>query len=152
MNLDKSNQLLSLLGNIGVIAGIVFLGIEMRQNSNMMQAQTRAAISEQAQNAIDIASAPDMLRIFTKNGAGEDLTAEESLRYSLYIRRSFRGAENTFYQHRIGTYTDSEFSGEKAFFKRTYSQQSYKDWWRANGSEFSEEFQKEINAILGESP
>lgn len=34
-------QAISLLANIGVIAGIVFLGLELRQNNLLLNAQTR---------------------------------------------------------------------------------------------------------------
>lgn len=46
MTMDKLNQWLTLLANVGVIAGIVFLGIEIRQNTEMIQSQTRDSISE----------------------------------------------------------------------------------------------------------
>ena len=44
--MNKLNQWLTLLANIGVIAGIVFLGVEIRQNTEMIQSQTRDSITE----------------------------------------------------------------------------------------------------------
>jgi hypothetical protein len=37
MNLDKLNQWLTLLANFGVVAGIVFLAIEIRQNQALLE-------------------------------------------------------------------------------------------------------------------
>ena len=40
------NEGVSLIANIGVIGSIVFLGLEMQQNTSMMQSQTRNSIVE----------------------------------------------------------------------------------------------------------
>ncbi len=38
MDLKKLNQWLTLFANIGVLAGIIFLGFEIRQNTQIMKA------------------------------------------------------------------------------------------------------------------
>jgi hypothetical protein len=40
-------QTLSILANLGVIAGIIFLGFELRQNNTLMASQSRANQTEQ---------------------------------------------------------------------------------------------------------
>lgn len=42
MNVDQLNRWLTLLANVGVIAGIVFLGAELQQNNDLLTAQARA--------------------------------------------------------------------------------------------------------------
>ena len=44
--MSKLNERLTLVANLSVIAGIVFLAVEMRQNTEAIQAQTRDAITE----------------------------------------------------------------------------------------------------------
>ena len=39
MDGDKLNRWVTLLANLGVIAGIVFLGIEIRQNNALLEAE-----------------------------------------------------------------------------------------------------------------
>ena len=46
MNISAINEGVSLIANIGVIGSIVFLGLEMQQNTAMMQSQTRNSIVE----------------------------------------------------------------------------------------------------------
>ena len=46
MKSETINQWLTLLANVGVIAGIVFLAVELRQNSDITRAQTRAQLAE----------------------------------------------------------------------------------------------------------
>ncbi len=46
MKISAIKEGVSLLANIGVIASIVFLGLEMRQNTEMIKSQTRDTITE----------------------------------------------------------------------------------------------------------
>jgi hypothetical protein len=46
MNMDSVNKWLTLAANLGVIAGIIFLGIEIGQNSDQLAAQTRSTMFE----------------------------------------------------------------------------------------------------------
>lgn len=47
MDLKKLNIWLTLAANIGVLTGIIFLAIEIRQNSDAIRAQTRAQLAEE---------------------------------------------------------------------------------------------------------
>ena len=44
MKISAINEGVSLTANIGVIESIIFLGLEMQQNTAMMQSQTRNSI------------------------------------------------------------------------------------------------------------
>ena len=46
MRLKRLNEWLALLANLGVIAGIVFLAIEVNQNNLLMKSQTRSDIAQ----------------------------------------------------------------------------------------------------------
>lgn len=46
MKLSTINESVSIIGNIGVIDSIVFLGLEMRQNTSMSKSQTCDAMTE----------------------------------------------------------------------------------------------------------
>jgi len=41
MNIDSLNRWLSLVANIGVVLGIIFLALELRQNNELQQAEAR---------------------------------------------------------------------------------------------------------------
>ena len=51
MKSDRLNQWLSLAANFGVIAGILLLAYEIRQNSEVLEAQARATRSEERREA-----------------------------------------------------------------------------------------------------
>jgi len=45
MSMDRYNQWLTLLANVGVIAGIIFLAIELRHNNMLLVEQRSEALA-----------------------------------------------------------------------------------------------------------
>ena len=102
MRISEINEGVSLLANIGVIASIVFLGLEMQQNTEMMQSQTRNSIVEHQLSFYervvdhkDFAQAAADFRLDAN--AYSEGTAEDFL-YRLWIISQLRMWENEFYQ------------------------------------------------------
>ena len=115
---DELNDWLQVIATIGVIASIVFLGLELRQNSDLMRAQiyqARAEIIQETftatqeseyvipillkleQSETDGASIPDTVSL---------LTAEEKMRLSFYMNRQIRHLDNMYYQYELGLIDD----------------------------------------------
>ena len=68
-------QMAQLLGNVGVIAGVVFLALEINQNSMLLEAEARAARAQIRIDAYDhLASNPDLIRARVKDRSGDPLT------------------------------------------------------------------------------
>ena len=82
----KKTDLVQLLANIGVIAGIAFLGIELRQNNDFLAAQARLgqlnATVSRLQIGLDNADLADIA--WRARGNGEPLTPAEENRYFEY--------------------------------------------------------------------
>ena len=110
MDSDRINRWLTLAANIGVIAGIAVLALEMRQNSDLMRAQIamdRTSISMQTFS--DWANSGEVARIEAKLfeavdgfpiaiGWSDQLTVEESRRYFYRMRVRFFELRNDWYQ------------------------------------------------------
>ena len=81
-------QTVSILANIGVIAGIVFLAFELQQNNRLMAAQARAFESEMSRSySQDVLQNSDVATAITKHQNGEELTdIEETQVYFLGFR------------------------------------------------------------------
>jgi len=73
-------QSISILANIGVIAGIVFLGIELQQNNETLSVQSRLDREDLFRQGIARKfEHPDMFRAIAKFERGELLNDEEQL-------------------------------------------------------------------------
>jgi hypothetical protein len=120
MDAERANQWLTLIANIGVVAGIIFLAIEIRQNTesqnefvrvaqaNAYQARAFAASSTWSA----FASSPEVIEaMVTFDDAGgmdsarEALTAisaQDRLRMSFIALAQVAILDNNFYQYRQG--------------------------------------------------
>jgi hypothetical protein len=70
-------QTITILANLGVIAGIVFLGIELQQNNRFLAAEARLSLIEQRGSALEVTIDPFVLESLHKYAAGETLTPAE---------------------------------------------------------------------------
>ena len=73
-------QTITILANFGVIAGIVFLGYEIRQNNEALSLQARLERENVVRQGIrDRIENPEVIRATAKAMRGEELSLEEEL-------------------------------------------------------------------------
>jgi len=73
-------QTIQILANLGVIVGIVFLVIELRQNNAVLGAQARASRTQVRLDGLQAtANNPELLRAYLKLRDGEALTAMDQM-------------------------------------------------------------------------
>jgi len=77
---------LGILANIGVIAGIVFLGFELRQNNELLIAQSSYAQfnTERERRMVVIENANGISELLVKDLSGAALTEAETFRVNLF--------------------------------------------------------------------
>lgn len=103
MNLDSLNKWLTLAANIGVIAGIIFLGLELQQNNELLEAQTRYNHKEtRANNMSAFSNNSELAEIIVKAGSGETLTPKEQLQLESHWNGTFVSFEWEFYEASMG--------------------------------------------------
>jgi hypothetical protein len=76
-----AGELISIIANIGVIAGIVFLALELRQNNELIAAEARATYASMDQTGWSfIIENPDLADLLIKDRNGGELSESEMLR------------------------------------------------------------------------
>jgi hypothetical protein len=70
-------QVVAILANLGVISGIVFLALEVRQNNKLSAAQARYSLRQYRSDIVDSLLQPHVLEATHKWARGEALTDEE---------------------------------------------------------------------------
>ena len=80
-------QTVNIVANIGVIAGIIFLGFEVSQNNSLLESQARQNRANGARelNSAIYSEETGLARAIEKARAGEQLTTEEELRLDRYL-------------------------------------------------------------------
>ena len=155
MNIDKLNQWLTLLANIGVLAGIVFLALELQQNSQLMQAQTRDSITEKSlffnDSLYGDANAFDVWESNTLESDFSAPIAAEKLRFLFMVNSNFRLWENEWYQYQNGLFEQSEFEPRLTFWSTLLSLPAYRAIWELTKNTFAPNFRQQIDRMIRES-
>lgn len=96
-------QTVSILANVGVIAGIAFLALELHQNNELLTAQTQATRldARRGYNQIFLQN-PEVLSAIARARRGEELTDEDHLRLLYVSRTLFSSWQFAFESYRSG--------------------------------------------------
>ena len=112
--MSKMNELLSLTANVGVIASIIFLGVEMQQNTDMMKSQTRNLIVENqlifCERVIDNADFAAVVNDLKVDSELYQPGSTGRIRYHFFAMSQFRLWENEWYQYKMGLFDEGEFN------------------------------------------
>ena len=145
---------ISIIANIGVVVSIVFLGIEMQQNTAMMQSQTRNSIVENQLSLYErgitnseFAEVANKLRSDPKSYA--DISPER-FQYALFVLSQLRIWENEFFQYQKGLFEADEFEARTNTWKVNISITSTLNVWRNNETQFAPRFRNYLNDIINE--
>ena len=94
MKLDRVNAWLSLAASVAVLMGIVFLAVEINQNTAMMQTQINQSRAELAMaEARSLYNSDYVPALLVKVKLGEELSKEERVRYKSLVRAFNRNWE-----------------------------------------------------------
>ena len=145
---------ISIIANIGVVVSIAFLGIEMQQNTAMMQSQTRNSIVENQLSLYErgitnseFAEVASKLRSDSKSYV--DISPER-FQYTLFVLSQLRIWENEFFQYQKGLFEADEFEARTNTWKVNISITSTLNVWRNSETQFAPRFRNYLNDIINE--
>ena len=142
-------QSLTILANLGVIAGILLLAYELNQNRQMMQAQTRHELASSIANQLlTISVNGEYVEFIHRVESGEPATGVEQRRYYGYAFARLRYWEDAHYQYRVGLFDEGEFVAQRESWREVIRQPGMRDFWSRFRSNFSPEFAEEIDELL----
>ena len=80
-------EIAEVIGVLGIIAGIVFLGFELRQNNDFLAAQARYNLRVQRLGALEAVDSAHVMEALLKYGSGDNATpAEIAISRTLAVR------------------------------------------------------------------
>ncbi len=123
MNFDKWNKQLTLVANIGVVAGLIFVALEVRTNtaSNNIAIEQNYAANWMIINST-IAANADLAALLQKGLSGEELDQAESLQLQHLTRMYLTQSNHMLRLYDQGLISEAEVRG--AFRStRLYAQQ-----------------------------
>ncbi len=149
--LDKVNSWLTLLANIGVLVGIVFLAMEIQQNTEMMRAQTRDSITEKQMMLSEwIGTSEYAAGLMYEGFAGRlEPNTQRYTSFVFLVNGIWREWENSLYQHRLGLFSDDEFSARRNRWEMfMLGGPGARELWAIIRETYSVDFRSEIDSIV----
>ena len=95
MSMEKTNQIMGVFANVGVLLGIIFLAIELQQNNALMETRARAEFADRATSTMSLVAAnPQLAEIIARPLA--ELSEGEQLQRRYFFLRFMKNIEFLF--------------------------------------------------------
>ena len=143
-------QAITILANVGVIAGIVFLGVELRQNttaSRLEAASTHLAGSYELD--LLLATDEDLSELLlTPEGERSEVEQFQYERFAFSVLRSW---ETSYFLYRQSA-LDQEFWDAQAELIEGLLTGPFEQYWRTNQQVFTASFNDVLSGIVENRP
>ena len=142
MTLEDINYVAQTIGVIAIFVSLVFLAIQVRQNS----AITRAHVHQQVADAFTVylENMANHSAIVFAGTSGKDgmtsLTDEELLRFSFIMAGLFKIWENAFYQHKSGFLDERSWQSNVTWMLTWFHLPGVQTWWQVRKDLFAAEY------------
>jgi len=149
--MNKLNERLTLIANISVVLGIIFLAFELQQNTQAIQAQTRDSITEkQMEFQSWFATNPELAEAWAiAEEVGVEALSPAQTRMVAFARAGIlREWENSLYQYQQGLFTAEDFEPRMERWRRSMAFPHYRDAWEGSQETYSPSLRAEIDRIV----
>ena len=113
MSIDKINSWLTLVANLGVLVGIIFLAFELQQNTNISRSgEYRENVQEINNWRALLASDPELTRIFSDYMQGDidELSGNDQSRLYQLVQTLLGIYDNAYFSYQLGIMGESEWA------------------------------------------
>ena len=138
-----------LVGAVAVVATLIFVGLQVRTNTETLRVAARQSMQESVQrNGLIITENAEFANIVYRASREEDVTAIEKLRLFQYLRSYCQSAALYHYFASQGLITEQHHQRQLEVLVKTVLQPYFPDFWRRFRDEFEPEFSAVIEGLL----
>lgn len=151
MSFERLNQRLTLVANFGVIAGIIFLAVEINQNTEVTRSSTEMDIAYMSVDFfMRIAESPELARVNLMGRENpESLSAVEKEQYQAQIAATFLLMEGAYKQYQLGFLPPKGWAPYEDLIQNILSNPISRDWWVNSSVVFIHEFEAIVTEVSG---
>jgi len=144
MDLDNAANLAEIIGTALVIVSLVYVGVQIHQNTKAIRLSSAQNVSHDLRNALSfIAGETDFARIHLQGM--EDVNAlppAEKHRFYVFVNYFLRAVENAYYQNKLGVLDEYVWESVIANIGLAARTSGYSSFWEDRHQFFSKEFQE----------
>ena len=156
MNIDRLNPWLSFAANVGVIAGFIFLAVEIRQNNAIVSLEFSSNVAGQVNPVVDmIINDSELVALLHKDTA--DLDDVEADRLRLIGIRILMVFENSYRNIELGLISEEDaLRTQRAIYHRPTLNYGVPFTWSTfknrAGPEFAQWFEQKVISTSRDDP
>ncbi len=154
MDSAKINDWLQVVGLFGVIASLIFVGLQMKQDREIALSAISQARTEATMQAInDQMSNPYLMSAWAKidDGNAEPLTSSERRAVMVYGQHTLYNFENIHYQFTNGFVDEEHWTKARATLKMLFgSNEGVRESFEAAPENWRQSFRSAVEEILAE--
>ncbi|HJN94648.1 MAG TPA: hypothetical protein QGF41_02910 [Gammaproteobacteria bacterium] len=150
-------NLIEIAGILGVISSLLFVGIEIRQNTIATRSATQQAVYESSvQNNINIMSNPRLREVLIRSEQdpnwinNEPRSTDRLLLERFYINR-FNNLDNVYYHYLAGTYDPSLWEGIEGWINLIREEPLMIHFWNEYRGTDGPEYREYMDSSLTQS-
>ena len=135
MNWDAIGSIGELIGAIAVVITLIFLTVQLKQNTRSIRASTRSQHTEAVSNSLATLQNQDFASVMiTGFHDQESLSAADKLRFGSFLLRLLRGWEDAYFHWRDGDYDEGAWRSNRAFMLDMLSISGVNDYFNTRKS------------------
>jgi len=151
MAADQLNKWLTLIANFAVVAGIIFLVVELRQNNALLLSESRQAAMSNDQTALLVGL--DNVDAFEKWMGTEELSITDQYRLSLIFLIDLRNREFEYAQYLNGVLDEETWRSYRDILLFNYTTPRGRKWWDKIGRDIpGRDFAAMVDELIEDLP
>ena len=141
------------IGAFAVVATLIYLAIQMRQNTNALKLISARSITEELQETFSLlATNQELAEILVKASGESALHGAEAVRYYTLTSNLVRVYENAFLQSRAGAMEQAQWEGLTRLMIDYTSMAAFQQYWQDRKHWVSEDFQEYMESEVVSAP
>jgi hypothetical protein len=150
LNWDAIGAVGETLGAIAVVVSLIYLALQIRQNSRIVKGTSVQAITQTIQTELRWSSdeGEAMLKILTDT---DSLSPLEAFKIGEWATAAMWARQNEFIQYQQKLIDDDVWHGSRGILENTLAIPWMRTWWQAfDKSVFTEDFLTLVDEVIGE--
>ena len=148
--LEQASYLAEIIGVIAVVVSLIYLGLQVKQNTRSMRIQTVHDLSAQfREQQTGIAHDKDLAAIFHRGMYSyEKLDTHEQLRFSMLAAAVLRILNELDFQRREGAIDESMWQGFKTIAEDVFRYPGFQSVYKLRKQQCSKAFQLYVDQMI----
>ncbi len=154
MKLKKYARVAEIASGLAVVVGLIFVGLELRQNTLMQRVTATQTLVLDYENAVDAVGADaDTACIYVRGINGlENLNGVERYRFFVLQFHLLRASEQLHFYSLEGMIDQRIWRGFERQMDEIVRYPGLQQYWQVRSDWYSDEFQAFINGLISEAP